>query len=177
MNLEMKYSNNVIYWKKREKLNIYGSIQTIRHLKKTHFYLFKKSNEYPPIIKSNIVRSRFSLGKNKDRIYFQSIKARHGSIDSVVYIFEKTAYVSDCKDLSIIKMKKLKNLKCLIIDCLKFKTHPSHFNLEESLYIHRHLKPKKTILTNLHYDLDYNNLLKQLPSDVIPAYDGLKINL
>ena len=74
-------------------------------------------------------------------------------------------------------MKVLKNLNYLILDCLKFKKHSSHFNLNEALLIHGHLKPKKTILTNLHYDLDYNNLLKKLPKDVIPAYDGLKINL
>ena len=165
------------YWKKGEKINIYGSIQTIRHLKKTHFYLFKKSNEYPPIIKSNIVRSRFSLGKNKDRIYFKSIKARHGSIDSVVYIFEKTAYISDSNDLSIIKRKELKNLNYLIIDCLRLTKHPSHFSLYDALFVHKKLKPKKTILTNLHSDLDYNYLVKKLPKNVIPAFDGLKINL
>ena len=74
-------------------------------------------------------------------------------------------------------MKKLQNLNYLIIDCLKFKKHPSHFNLEESLFVHRKLKPKQTILTNLHHDLDYKFLTKKLPKDVIPAYDGLKINL
>ena len=95
----------------------------------------------------------------------------------MAFIFEKTAYISDSNDLSIINMRKLKNLKYLIIDCLKLKKHPSHFNLEESLYIHRHLKPKKTILTNLHHDLDYNFLLKDLPKNVMPAYDGLKISL
>jgi len=35
----------------------------------------------------------------------------------------------------------------------------------------------KTILTNLHYDLDYNYLLKNLPKNILPAYDGLKLNL
>ena len=50
-------------------------------------------------------------------------------------------------------------------------------NLEESLFVHKKLKPKKTILTNLHYDLDYNYLLKRLPKNIIPAYDGLKITL
>ena len=30
---------------------------------------------------------------------------------------------------------------------------------------------------NLHSDLDYNALLKKLPRNVIPAYDGLTINL
>ena len=38
-------------------------------------------------------------------------------------------------------------------------------------------KFKKTILTNLHYTLDYNYLLKELPDDMVPAFDGLKINL
>jgi len=95
----------------------------------------------------------------------------------VAYVFEDTAYISDSNDLSIIKMKEFKNLKYLIIDCLKFDRHSSHYNLEESLFVHNHLKPKKTILTNLHYDLDYNLLLRKLPNRVVPAYDGLKLNL
>ena len=36
---------------------------------------------------------------------------------------------------------------------------------------------EKTILTNLHYDLDYNSLLKKLPPNVVPAHDGLSLNL
>ena len=39
------------------------------------------------------------------------------------------------------------------------------------------LNPKKMVLTNLHHDLDYKTLLKKVPKNVIPAYDGLKINL
>ena len=74
-------------------------------------------------------------------------------------------------------MDEFKNLKYLIIDCLKFKKHPSHFTLKESLLVHQKLKPKKTILTNLNHDLDYNYLIKILPRDVVPAYDGLKISL
>ena len=165
------------YWKKGKRIDIYGSTQTIRHLKKTHFYLFKKSNGYPPIIKSNIVKPRFSLGKKQNKIYFQTIKAEHGRIDSVVYIFEKTAYISDSNDLSIIERKELKNLNYLIIDCLRLTKHPSHFNLYDALFVHQKLKPKKTILTNLHSDLDHDFLIKQLPKSVIPAFDGLKINI
>ena len=36
---------------------------------------------------------------------------------------------------------------------------------------------KKTILTNLHHDLDYNVLFNNLPKNIIPAYDGLKLYL
>ena len=164
-------------WKNDKKINAYGDLQTMNLIKKRQEYLFKKVSAYPPIIKSNIIKSRFSLGKGKEKIIFRTVKAVHGKTYSLIYIFEKTAYISDCNDLSIIRMKELKNLNHLIIDCLKFKKHPSHFNLDESIYVHHHLEPKKTILTNLHHDLDYNYLLKKLPSDMVPAYDGLKINL
>ena len=39
------------------------------------------------------------------------------------------------------------------------------------------LAPKKTILTNLHADLDYEYLRKNLPMGVLPAYDGMTLNL
>ena len=165
------------YWKTGKKINAYGDLKVMKLIKNRQDYLFKNSKSYPAIIKSNTIKSRFSLGKNAEKIFFKSIKALHGNTYSSIYVFEKTAYVSDCNDLSIIKMNELRNLKYLIIDCLKIKKHPSHFNLDESLYIHQKLKPKKTILTNLHYDLDYNFLLKNLPKNVVPAYDGLKISL
>ena len=166
-----------LFWRHKKKINIYGDTVTMNLIKKRHDYLFKKIGSYPPIVKSNIIKSKFSLGRSSEKIFFKAIKVKHGKTNSQGYIFENTAYISDCNDLSIINMKQLKNLKYLIIDCLKLKKHPSHFNLSESLYVHQKLKPKKTILTNLHYDLDYNYLLKKLPRNVVPAYDGLKISL
>ena len=165
------------FWRYKKKINIYGDTETMNLIKKRHDYLFKRIGGYPPIVQSNIIKSKFSLGRSSEKIFFKAIKVKHGKTNSLLYIFENTAYISDCSDLSIINMKELKNLKYLIIDCLKLKKHPSHFNLSESLYVHQKLKPKKTILTNLHYDLDYNYLLKKLPRNVVPACDGLKIGL
>ena len=165
------------FWKYKRKIDIYGDPYTISHLKKRQNYLFKKVGPYSPIVEPHVIKSEFSLGKSNEKVIIDSIKVRHGYTSSLAYIFEKTAYISDCNDMSIIKNKQLRNLNFLIIDCLRLKKHPTHFNLQESLYVHKSLKPKKTILTNLHSDLDYNRLSKVLPKDVIVAYDGLKINL
>ena len=73
--------------------------------------------------------------------------------------------------------KHLRNLKYLVLDCLWINKHPSHFNLEESLDLVRKLNPNKAILTNLSPVLDYDYLKKILPKKVIPAFDGLTINL
>jgi len=73
--------------------------------------------------------------------------------------------------------KHFKDLKYLIIDCLWYNYHPSHFNLETSLSIIKRFKPKRAILTNLSPVLDYKVLSKLLPKNVIPAHDGLTIKL
>ena len=65
------------------------------------------------------------------------------------------------------------NLKYFVIDCLRINKHPSHYNLNEVIELTKIIRPKKTILTNLHADLDYNYLLNILPKNIIPAYDGM----
>ena len=66
-------------------------------------------------------------------------------------------------------------MKYLIIDCLWYKNHPSHLNLEQSLELIKIFSPKKAVLTNLHSELDYEILKKKLPKNVVPAYDGLNL--
>ena len=166
------------FWKNKKEINIYGNFKTINLLKKRFDYCFKKkSSMYPAIVKPNIIKRKFSIGNSSEKILFTTLLVDHGSIKSVAYIFEGTAYISDCNDYSLIKKKELMNLNYLILDCLKYKKNLAHFNLEECINIHNHLKPKRTILTNLHHDLDYNFLIRTLPKNVLPAYDGLKLNL
>ena len=165
------------FWKKRKLINVYGNLKTINHLNKSQEYLFKKVGIHPPIVKSNIIKSKFNLGIKGEKISFKTIQVSHGRTNSVVYIFNKLAYISDSNDLSIIRLNVLKNLNYLILDCLKFKKHPTHFSLNEAIFIHNKLKPNRTILTNLHHDLDYDYLLRKLPKNVLPAYDGLSLNL
>ena len=163
------------FWKHKKKINIYGNSKTMKHLIQRQSYLFKRINFYAPIVKSHIIKSKFSLGTGNKKITFDTFDVKHGYTSSTAYIFEKTAYISDCNDLTIVKNDKLKNLKYLILDCLKLDKHPSHFNLKEAVYVHQKLKPRKTILTNLHSELDYKVLRNKLPNNIVPAYDGLKL--
>jgi len=105
-----------------------------------------------------------------------SFDVDHGLIKSTAYVIKKIAYISDCNKISEKSFKYLSNLNYLIIDCLRKQKHPTHFNFEESMKIIDILKPKKAILTNLHNDLDYKKLKSKLPSNIIPAFDGLKFN-
>ena len=165
------------FWKTKKRINVYGHYETLKNIRHRHDYCFKTIKGYPAIAKTNVIKKNFTLGVGKEKISFKTLKVKHGSVKNTAYIFNKTAYISDCNDLEIVKDKSLNRLNFLIIDCLKFERHPTHFNLEDSIFVHEKLKPKRTILTNLHHDLDYNYLRKNLPTNIIPAYDGMKLNL
>ena len=106
------------------------------------------------------------------------IKVQHGNVNSICYVVDKKlAYISDVSKIKKKNYKYFMDLKYLILDCLWLKEHPSHLNLYNSLVLIKKFKPKKAILTNLHSDLDYDYLMKILPRNVVPAYDGLNINL
>ena len=114
----------------------------------------------------------------KKKINIKSVIVEHGKIKSNCFIIDKKlAYISDVSKIYNKDFKDFKNIKYLIIDCLWYNYHPSHFNLETSLSVIKKLNPKNAILTNLSPILDYKTLKKLLPSNVIPAYDGLSIKL
>ena len=111
-------------------------------------------------------------------IKIESVKVKHGSIQSLSFIInKKLAYLPDVNEIYRKDYQKFKDLRYLVIDCLRYKKHPSHFNLEDILKLNTLLKPKKMILTNLHSDLDYKKLSKILPKNIKPAYDGLSLNI
>jgi len=165
------------FYKYKKRINIYANKKTLRELKKKYDFCFFAKQGYQPILKANLIKKKFRISKGKNKILFKTFEVEHGSITSTAYLFNKTAYISDCSKIKEKNLKQLKNLNYLILDCLKFKTHWGHFNIYESLQIIDYLKPKKAILTNLHTDLDYNFLKKNLPSSIIPAYDGMQLTV
>ena len=164
------------FWKNKKKIDIYANKETLNNLKTKHDYCFYGGQGYVPILKGNLIKNNFSLSRNKSKINIKTFPISHGMINSTAYVFDKVAYLSDCNGINLVDFNKLKNLKYLIIDCLKISKHQSHFNLEEAINISYKVKPKKTILTNLHTDLDYAFLKKILPKNIVPAFDGMILN-
>ena len=127
-------------------------------------------------MKANIVKDHFKIVKKSNTLSIKAFNVIHGMINATGFRFEKVAYISDCNKIPKESLKNLYNLEYLVLDCLREKKHPSHFNYEDALNLVKLVKPKRAILTNLHTDLDYDYLKKKLPSNISPAYDGLSFN-
>jgi len=167
------------YINSRKQINVFADYATSKYLKNNFSYCFKSySKEYPATLKLNKINNKMYINDKNKKILIKPISVDHGKVKSNCFIIDKKlAYISDINDISNKDFKYFNNLKYLIIDCLWYNFHPSHFNLEKSLFFIKKFNPSKAILTNLSPVLDYDELKKLLPKNVKPAYDGLTINL
>ena len=164
------------FWKNKKKIPVYGSSRTVKALMQKYTFCFLPRHGYKPIMKTKIIKNKFIINKDKTKLPFNAFPVNHGMINATGFLFNKIAYISDCNGIPKGSMKYLLNLDFLIIDCLRIKKHPSHFNYEDALKLIKLIKPKKSIITNLHVDLDYTYLKKKLPNNIIPAHDGMSFN-
>ena len=164
----------VFYLKNKKKIPIYADKRTKNYLINSFSYCFKNSTSYPATLKMNNVKKMNNYKFGKEKISIKSIPVQHGKINSICYIINnKCAYAPDINKIYQKDLIHFKNLKYLVIDCLRYDPHPAHFNLVDVLNLIKIIKPQKTIITNLNNDIDYSSIKRKLPKNVVPAYDGL----
>ena len=72
---------------------------------------------------------------------------------------------------------RLKNLDLWIVGLLKNEPHPSHAGFDQIMDYVKYINPKKTILTHMTALLDEKELISKCPDNVLPAYDGMVIDI
>jgi phosphoribosyl 1,2-cyclic phosphate phosphodiesterase len=143
-------------------------------------YIFTGNLGYPPVCQPHTIPPHgvpwqiSGAGGNLPVVTFDQA---HGPIRSVGYRLGDVAYSSDISDLPEAGFAALAGLKLWIVDCLRYRPHPTHAHLEKTLGWIERLKPEQAILTNLHQDMDYEALKNILPSNVTPAYDQMNLEI
>jgi phosphoribosyl 1,2-cyclic phosphate phosphodiesterase len=89
------------------------------------------------------------------------------------YRFDDVAFCTDVSRIPDESWPLLEGLRVLVLDALRIKPHPAHFNVEEALAVIERLQPKQAYLTHISHDLDHEAINRQLPPGVALAYDGL----
>ena len=139
-------------------------------------YIFESRVGYPAICEARLLPPHgtpWRIDGPSGPIPITTFDQDHGGVRSVGYRFDGVAYCSDVVDFPAESLRALQDLDVFVIDALRDTPHPTHAHVAKALEWIEALKPRRAILTNLHYDLDYAALAKRLPPNVTPAYDGM----
>jgi phosphoribosyl 1,2-cyclic phosphate phosphodiesterase len=69
----------------------------------------------------------------------------------------------------------MQGLDALVLDCLRFKEHPTHLWLDKALDYIDQIKPRRAYLTHIAHDVKHARDSVKLPPGVEWAYDGLEV--
>ncbi|KDA02069.1 MBL fold metallo-hydrolase [Hyphomonas oceanitis] len=141
-------------------------------------YCFEGMGGYPPILQTMpdiIPYQPFTISGAGGDITLLPVDMEHGRIRCCGFRIGGLAYCNDVNELPEESLEHLSGLDVLVVDALRYTPHPSHANLEKALGWIAELKPARSVLTNMHVDLDYKTLQRELPVGVEPGYDGMEI--
>ena len=85
------------------------------------------------------------------------------------------AYSPDVSDLDDAALDEVARADAWIVDALRWTPHPTHTHVDKTLSWIARSGVKAAVLTNLHLDLDYDQLSAVVPPGVAVAHDGLAL--
>ena len=143
----------------------------------------QEGSYYPAILELNDLPpcgERFEIDGPTGPIPVEAFLQYHGQVNSLGFLFgegARIAYSSDVVDFPEESFAALDGCHTWIVDSLRRKEHISHAHLAKTLGWIERVKPGRGILTNMHLDMDYRTLCRELPAGVEPAYDGLVVEV
>jgi phosphoribosyl 1,2-cyclic phosphate phosphodiesterase len=160
----------------RKPIDFYCDYPTEMGIKEQYSYAFTET-DYPYLPKMNFIRINnkpFKL-RNMD---ITPIEVMHAHMPVKGFRIGNFTYITDAKTIAKEERDKMRGTKILVLNALRYADHYSHLTVDEALEIVSDIKPDVTYFTHMSHQFGLHSEMEgKLPAHVIPAYDGLKIEV
>ena len=165
--------------KRRKRIPFYMNEATSKDMLPRFGYCFVSppGSDYPPILDLLSIEageSRTIEGRG-GALTLSPFLVQHGNIPALGYRIGNAAYTPDVHDIPEESWPALQGLDLWVIDGLRYTQHPSHFSIPDALSWSSRFKPKRTVITNMTADVDYEAVKAHLPEGVVAAFDGMRL--
>jgi phosphoribosyl 1,2-cyclic phosphate phosphodiesterase len=167
----------MIVFNLKHRLQVWADGPTQESLLSRFSYAFvqPEGSSYPPILDLRQIEGDITIEGDGGALTFTPFEVQHGKIRSLGFRIGDLAYLPDVSDIPDAALPCLGDLDCWIVDALRRDPHPTHFHLERTLEWIARIAPKRAVITNMHFDLDYGAVMAETPDDIMPAFDGMTI--
>ena len=168
-----------IVFARKKRMPVWADGPTQERLLSGFGYVFTQpeGSPYPPILDMHTIDGDVTIDGPGGAITFHPFKVDHGAIDALGFRIRNVAYLPDVAHIPDDIWPDVKGLDIWIVDALRRNPHPTHAHLERTLEWIERAKPKRAIVTNMHIDMDYEEVSRDTPDHVEPAYDQMKITI
>jgi phosphoribosyl 1,2-cyclic phosphate phosphodiesterase len=153
----------------------YGNKYTLEAIKKKFEYIFKDRHcrFSVPSVELNEIKGDLTF----DDLKVTPLPVKHNHDNVLGYKIGKLAYITDCSYIPEVTMERLKEVDLLILDALRYKSHPKHFNINEAVEVIQKLNIKRAYLTHISHEIEHEKVNAELPEGIQLAFDGLQLKV
>jgi phosphoribosyl 1,2-cyclic phosphate phosphodiesterase len=159
-----------------QAMPIYGDGPTLDSLRQTFSYIFAPDAPRGggvPDLRLWRIAGPFSLGRQE----VIPVPVKHGPWDVLGFRLGRFAYLTDCNRVPDASLALLDGLECLVLDALRHRPHPTHFNLSQAVEMAKRIGAKRTFFTHIAHDLGHEATSATLPAGMALAHDGLVLDV
>lgn len=167
----------------RARVDLYADDATGAVLADRFGYIFQTpaGSPYPPICKLHRIEGPLTITGPGGEIALTPFEVDHGAMPALGFRIEAEgralAYLPDVSAIPEAVWPTLAGLDLFILDALQRRPHPTHAHLALSLDWLARAVPRRGVITNMHLDMDHATLAAELPAGIIPAHDGLVLEV
>lgn len=161
----------------RRRVAVWADAPTQEALLSRFGYAFVQpaGSPYPPILDLHTIDGPVNVAGPGGTVTLAPFVVDHGPSTALGFRIGALAYLPDVVAIPDDVWPMLAGLDVWIVDALRRRPHPTHAHLDLTLEWIARARPARAVLTDMHIDLDYRTLTRELPPDVIPAHDGMQI--
>ena len=177
-------------WIQNAAVPVYGQPATLEAVRRMFVYAFEpdpESKSSRPAISLHEIAGRESAapqGLELGGHRVVPVPLAHGDMPVLGFRFGPLrggskcfAYCTDCNHIADSSLALLAGLEVLILDGLRYRPHPMHFNIEQAIEWARRIGAGQTYLTHLTHDVSHACTGAELPPGVGLAFDGQLIRV
>jgi len=161
-------------WVQHQALPCHGQPETLDRLRTMFAYVFDEDPDYPsakPRLDLVPIEGPFEIGGRR----ITPIPLLHGRMRVLGFRVGDFAYCTDVGEIPAESWPLLSGLDVLILDALRKRPHPTHFNIEQAVDHARRIGAKRTLFTHIAHELGHEQTNRELPPGMALAYDGQMI--
>jgi phosphoribosyl 1,2-cyclic phosphate phosphodiesterase len=161
-------------------LPVYGPSETLDRIRTSFGYIFDDAvRPYEGTSKPSLEMRALEPGRPVQVAGTEILPLAfwHGHLRVFGYRLGRLAYITDVKAIPEVERERLRGLDVLVLNALWWRPHPTHLSIDEAIEAAQALGARRTFLTHLTHETGHADLARRLPDGILPAYDGLTVEV
>lgn len=170
----------------RAPIDIYAEQHTMEALRRVYMHVFDQANNVNKSFVATLIPHRIDPGEPIDLwgLRFTPLRLHHGRLPIVGFRIDAIdgrveadwlplAWCTDVSSIPPETYPRLEGLSSLVLDCLRWRHHPTHLTVEQSVNVAGEIGAAQTWFVHMAHQVKHAETQERLPEGMSLAWDDL----